>query len=278
MRPSAYPWSRAVWTSAIALATAAGSLMLGPQPDAGEVPGAVTGAMVISLATLPLLVKGRIPERWLPGGRLWITAAKWSRLILLPLLLMALMAPPGTVRDVAGVHRWLLPSPGAWPSLGLTALGVGLWCLMQWRFRPPRLFRMLGRSSRVSLVLTESAQHILHNGVPEEFYYRLLLQSWLVQHLPWPLLGVLASALLFGLVHLLWAGPRSRLHALLDAVLVQAPLGLMLGCAWLSSTWLPGVAALHAAIDTVVTLDQGAAQALARRARRKAQGPKEVRV
>ncbi|MCL4517046.1 MAG: CPBP family intramembrane metalloprotease [Firmicutes bacterium] len=252
-----YDWLRGIWTVGIASVTIFSiSIIMIPLNNLKPVPNFM---VILALLTLLVMVLLRIPNRWFPGGLFFGLVTKWSRLVVMPALLIAASS------EFNFFDSWRIP-PGAafWPLL-MALGGITLWCILQLTFRPPALFFLLKRSQAIRVVIFAWLFHLFHNGLPEEIFFRVILQTWLVSMVGFWFSGVIVASLIFGFLHLFWKGNQSWGTAIRNLLLIQAPLGALLGTLWYATFWLPGIALCHAFVDTAVGLDRAAARFLSKR-------------
>lgn len=256
-----FAWRRGLRTVAVVTVTVA-MMQVSSRPLPSPAPLLPFPALLVSSSGILALAVLGVPDRWLPNRRLFLTLSKWVRLVVVPAAAMV----------VAGHPHLPLPSDGR--PTGVLALwaaliGTAVWCVLELRGRSWRLLGLLGWARTARLGTEEFAFQLLHNGLPEEFFFRLTLQSSLTGWLGagW---GIGAASLIFGLSHILQPSERPLLTALRDAILVQAPLGALLGVLWQHTASLPAIALCHACIDTAVGLGGAAARHLSLRARHRA--------
>jgi membrane protease YdiL (CAAX protease family) len=107
----------------------------------------------------------------------------------------------------------------------------------------------------VLALVTYFVHNIARSGLPEEFFYRVFLQTRLSQVLKSRLGGILVTSLLFGLVHIpnviRWYPEMTLSEAFCSAFFIQGFMGLVHGVLWeRTHSLIPGTI-VHSGINAI---------------------------
>jgi membrane protease YdiL (CAAX protease family) len=230
-------------------------LALVPAPRVQMGVGALIGiALTMVVFAGGFAIWGTAPTAFFPGrpydpALTWQWGI-WKAAVFAPAVLVIVWRAIGrgwaSILDVGGTWRWV--GPGAQALLPVIGFSLLPWTILNGGFLigPARL------SVTAPIVLVAIATSVWSAALPEELFFRLVLQSRLEARIA-PAAAVVVSGILFGAIHLpefIWMSHLGLADAIAQVAAYEILPGLLYGFMWYRYRNICGNVVAHAAFDS----------------------------